>query len=211
MKRKKPSFNETYYGFRTFSHLLEEAQRKNIVVLRRDQKSGSYIVEDLGSGSTASVTTRNEAVAAPPPAAVSPAAPTSTAAASSAESSEAANGRGRGRRRPRGRGRIHSVPATGAAGTSSEAPADGGLEGRVAGPGPAEEADDHEGEPAGDHHVEPAMADHAPEPAPAPAAAAPSVRDSHDRFSLFSWIRREAPPARDEHTEDDGPKEPRDH
>src|SRR6185503_5661998 len=67
MKRKKPSFNETYYGFRTFSHLLEEAQRKNIVVLRRDQKSGSYVVEDLGSGASAAPTpapvpTRLEAV-----------------------------------------------------------------------------------------------------------------------------------------------------
>jgi hypothetical protein len=85
----------------------------------------------------------------------------------------------------------------------------------VAAPGRADEGDEHEGEPAADHHadhrVEPAMADHAPEPAPAPAAAAPSVRDSHDRFSLFSWIRRETPPARDEHTEEDGPKEPRDH
>jgi hypothetical protein len=49
MKRKKPSFNETYYGFRTFSHLLEDAQRRGIVELRRDQKSGSYVVEDLGS------------------------------------------------------------------------------------------------------------------------------------------------------------------
>src|SRR5207245_5781839 len=54
MKRKKPSFNETYYGFRTFSHLLEDAQRRGIVVLRRDQKSGSYIVEDLGPGAVSS-------------------------------------------------------------------------------------------------------------------------------------------------------------
>jgi uncharacterized LabA/DUF88 family protein len=53
MKRKRPSFNETYYGFRTFSHLLEEAQRQSIVTLRRDQRSGSYIVEDLGTGSGA--------------------------------------------------------------------------------------------------------------------------------------------------------------
>src|SRR5204863_216557 len=53
MKRKKPSFNETYYGFRTFSHLLEDAQRRGIVVLRRDQQSGSYIVEDLGPGAGA--------------------------------------------------------------------------------------------------------------------------------------------------------------
>src|SRR6185295_3724114 len=48
MKRKKPSFNETYYGFRSFSNLLEDAQRRGVVSLRRDQKSGSYIVEDLG-------------------------------------------------------------------------------------------------------------------------------------------------------------------
>ena len=48
MKRKKPSFNEGYYGFRTFSHLLEDAQKRGIVKLRRDQRSGSYIVEDLG-------------------------------------------------------------------------------------------------------------------------------------------------------------------
>ena len=53
MKRKKPSFNETYYGFRTFSHLLEDAQRRGIVTLRRDQKSGSYIVEDLGAAANA--------------------------------------------------------------------------------------------------------------------------------------------------------------
>ena len=51
MKRKKPSFNETYYGFRSFSNLLEDAQRKGVVTLRRDQKSGSYIVEDLGPAS----------------------------------------------------------------------------------------------------------------------------------------------------------------
>jgi len=61
MKRKKPSFNETYYGFRSFSSLLEDAQRRGVVTLRRDQKSGSYIVEDLGAaarGDGASATTR---------------------------------------------------------------------------------------------------------------------------------------------------------
>jgi len=90
MKRKKPSFNETYYGFRTFSHLLEDAQRRAIVVLRRDQKSGSYIVEDLGSGSLAA-SSRPEAAAAPPPAPrlveSAPAAPPSAAA----ESADAAS------------------------------------------------------------------------------------------------------------------------
>src|SRR6185503_12410936 len=62
MKRKKPQFNETYFGFRTFSHMLEEAQRQGIVKLRRDQRSGSYIVEDLG-GSGSSVA-RTEPAAA---------------------------------------------------------------------------------------------------------------------------------------------------
>src|SRR6185503_19640173 len=75
MKRKKPSFNETYYGFRTFSHLLEDAQRRNIVVLRRDQKSGSYIVEDLGAAGTMGPRTELAATnSAPGPRPVEPAA-----------------------------------------------------------------------------------------------------------------------------------------
>ena len=44
MKRKKPSFNEAYYGYRTFSELLEDAERKQIIKLKKDQRSGTYIV-----------------------------------------------------------------------------------------------------------------------------------------------------------------------
>ncbi len=44
MQRKRPSFNESYYGFSTFSELLEEAQKQNIVKLKKDQRSGTYIV-----------------------------------------------------------------------------------------------------------------------------------------------------------------------
>ncbi len=47
MKRKRPSFNEGYYGYRTFSELLEDAQAKGIVRLKRDQRSGNYIVAGL--------------------------------------------------------------------------------------------------------------------------------------------------------------------
>ena len=61
MKRKKPSFNESYYGFRTFSHLLEDAQRRGIVMLRRDQKSGSYVIEDLGPAARAEAATAGSA------------------------------------------------------------------------------------------------------------------------------------------------------
>jgi uncharacterized protein (TIGR00288 family) len=44
MKRKKPSFNEGYFGYSTFSELLEDAERRGIVKLKKDQRSGSYIV-----------------------------------------------------------------------------------------------------------------------------------------------------------------------
>jgi uncharacterized protein (TIGR00288 family) len=44
LKRRNPGFNESYYGFRAFSDLLEEAQAKHLVSLERDEKSGGYIV-----------------------------------------------------------------------------------------------------------------------------------------------------------------------
>ena len=47
MKRKRPSFNEEFYGFDTFSALLEEAQRRSLVQLEKDTRSGSYVVSDF--------------------------------------------------------------------------------------------------------------------------------------------------------------------
>jgi uncharacterized protein (TIGR00288 family) len=44
MQRKRPSFSEGYYGYSAFSDLLEDAERKSIVKLKKDQRSGSYIV-----------------------------------------------------------------------------------------------------------------------------------------------------------------------
>ena len=44
MQRKKPSFNEGYYGYSTFSEMLEDAERKQILKLKKDQRSGTYIV-----------------------------------------------------------------------------------------------------------------------------------------------------------------------
>jgi uncharacterized protein (TIGR00288 family) len=44
MQRKKPSFNEGYYGYSSFSELLEDAERKQILKLKKDQRSGTYIV-----------------------------------------------------------------------------------------------------------------------------------------------------------------------
>src|SRR6478672_9250251 len=44
LKRRNPGFNESYYGFRTFSDLLEEAQQRKLLTLEADQKSGGYII-----------------------------------------------------------------------------------------------------------------------------------------------------------------------
>ena len=44
MQRKKPTFNEEYYGYNTFSDLLEDAQSNNIIKIKRDIKSGSYVI-----------------------------------------------------------------------------------------------------------------------------------------------------------------------
>ena len=44
LKRRKPGFNESYYGFKAFSELLEEAGRRKLVGLERDEKSGGYLI-----------------------------------------------------------------------------------------------------------------------------------------------------------------------
>ncbi|GBE14074.1 NYN domain protein [bacterium BMS3Abin14] len=48
MKRKKPAFSESTYGYRTFSELLEDAERHGLIKLRTDERSGSYIVVGFG-------------------------------------------------------------------------------------------------------------------------------------------------------------------
>src|SRR5205085_892467 len=44
MQRKKPTFNEEYYGYNTFSDLLEDAQKNDIIKIKKDIKSGSYVI-----------------------------------------------------------------------------------------------------------------------------------------------------------------------
>jgi len=44
LKRRKPGFNESYYGFRTFGQLLEDGQCRGLLELERDERSGGYII-----------------------------------------------------------------------------------------------------------------------------------------------------------------------
>jgi uncharacterized protein (TIGR00288 family) len=48
MKRKKPSFNESYYGYRTFTDLLEDAETHGLVELNMDSRSGTYVIAGFG-------------------------------------------------------------------------------------------------------------------------------------------------------------------
>lgn len=49
MKRKKPSFNESYHGYRTFSELLEDAQAQGLLELDTDKRSRTYVVTRFGA------------------------------------------------------------------------------------------------------------------------------------------------------------------
>ncbi len=47
LKRRKPGFNESYYGYRSFNQLLEEARSRGLLDLERDEKSGGYVVRGV--------------------------------------------------------------------------------------------------------------------------------------------------------------------
>jgi len=47
MKRKQPQFNEEYHGFNSFGRLLEDAQRHGLIKLRKDPRSGTWVVDEI--------------------------------------------------------------------------------------------------------------------------------------------------------------------
>ena len=49
LKRRKPGFNESYYGFKAFSDLLEELEGRKLLALERDEKSGGYLIRPAAS------------------------------------------------------------------------------------------------------------------------------------------------------------------
>ena len=49
LKRRRPGFNETYYGFRSFKRLLDEAAKRGLMELESDEKSGGYIIRSFQS------------------------------------------------------------------------------------------------------------------------------------------------------------------
>ncbi len=90
IKRRNPGFNESYYGFRAFGNLLEEAQNRGLLAFGRDEKSGAYVARP-GNVPVREVTQPEESPA--------------EAQAPAAETAEAPAREGRGGNRRRGRGR----------------------------------------------------------------------------------------------------------
>jgi uncharacterized protein (TIGR00288 family) len=47
LKRRQPSFNESFYGFESFNELLEEAQARGQLELEMDKRSGGYVIRSV--------------------------------------------------------------------------------------------------------------------------------------------------------------------
>lgn len=47
LKRRRPGFNESYYGFGSFNALLEEAGKQGLLELERDERSGGYVIKSF--------------------------------------------------------------------------------------------------------------------------------------------------------------------
>ncbi|KFB69777.1 NYN domain-containing protein [Candidatus Accumulibacter vicinus] len=91
IKRRKPDFSESYYGFRAFGNLLEEAQARGLLEIGRDEKSGTYVFRS--NGMVARPEALTEVVAEPLPVVPPPSEPIEPEAATTEETSEPAAAR----------------------------------------------------------------------------------------------------------------------
>jgi hypothetical protein len=49
LKRRQPGFDESYYGFRSFGKLLEEAEARKLLEVEHDEKSGGVIIRSVNA------------------------------------------------------------------------------------------------------------------------------------------------------------------
>ena len=146
IKRRNPGFNESYYGFKAFGNLLEEAQNRGLLSFGRDEKSGAYVFRGSSAAAPAAEATPITETPAPapeaapplpaepagsppagsPPAAAEPAAP-------EAEKPRKAKGRSEG-----GRGKAGETGKTGRRKGSAAPAAESGTAAPEAAPAPAE-------------------------------------------------------------------------
>jgi uncharacterized protein (TIGR00288 family) len=48
LKRRNPGFNESYFGYKSFGALLEEAHKRGLLEFGRDEKSSAYVKRRVG-------------------------------------------------------------------------------------------------------------------------------------------------------------------
>ena len=94
IKRRNPGFNETYFGFRSFGNLLEEAANRGLLGFGRDEKSGAYVTRVVPQPAGAVNEVADEAVAVDVP-------ETAKTETPAAEAEPVGNSRRRGGRRSR--------------------------------------------------------------------------------------------------------------
>ena len=122
LKRRRPEFNETYFGFRTFGNLLEEAQARGMLEFGRDEKSGAYVYRSNSAAfaagtqgeplaSAQELDARSETTPDASPDATSDAAPEAAFEAAPERSAET-GGRAQQHRRGRGGRTDFRAPAT---------------------------------------------------------------------------------------------------
>jgi uncharacterized LabA/DUF88 family protein len=66
IKRRKPDFSESYYGFRSFGGLLEEMQARGFLEMGRDEKSNAFVFRSSGSAASQGASTGQDHAAAAP-------------------------------------------------------------------------------------------------------------------------------------------------
>jgi hypothetical protein len=44
MKRRRPGFSESAYGYRSFREMVEDAEKRKLLAVARDEKSGQYLL-----------------------------------------------------------------------------------------------------------------------------------------------------------------------
>lgn len=179
LKRRRPDFNESYYGFRAFGNLLDEAQSRGFLDVGREEKSGTYVYRDSAGGTPARVGGK-PALRAMAAAVEAPESAADAASGSQADEADAKPARGaRGGRKSASGGRGGRQGAGQASGRQA-APVDrdGGepteREDREAWPRPAQPAAVETASVA--PQAAPVLA---PAPAPAPEPVAPPVTDDH--------------------------------
>ncbi len=127
LKRRRPDFNESYYGFRAFGNLLDEAQSRGLLEVGREENAGTYVYRDSASGAPAANRSAADGASRSAPARQPAAADAGDAQGGAAqEESRSRSGRkSRGGRKSGGEGRgTGQVAEQGASGENAVAPAE---------------------------------------------------------------------------------------